>query len=125
MLVLSVEEVALMLTGMGVLPDSVDEGADHVEGWVEHMRAGELACGRMIPDSLPASSRVGASRPEGTLMLALSVEEVALLLADMESLPASEPDARRRVEAWVEQMRALEIPCGRTIDRAPAELGEL
>ena len=127
MLVLSVEEISEMLTGMGTLPDSEDEATEHVEGWVAHMRAGNFPCGLTIPDGLPASSRVGESRPQGALVLVLSVDEVTLLLLDLGSLPGSERDARQLTEAWVEQMRALEIPCGRTIDdHIPAELeGEL
>jgi hypothetical protein len=126
MLVLSVEEISEMLTGMSSLPGSMSDAAGQVEGWVEHMRAGDLPCGRTIPDSVPASSRVGASPPHG-LILVLSIEEVALALTELGPLPASEHDAHQRVEAWVEQTRAFEVPCGRTLDAeliAP-ELGDL
>jgi hypothetical protein len=125
MLVLNVAEVSEMLTSWASLPDSMEEATEYIEGWVEHMRAGGFRCGRTILDGLPASTVVGASQPGEGRMLVLSIEEVALMVGDYSIPLASEREARRWIEDWVERMRALEIPCGRTIEDAPAELGEL
>jgi len=126
MLVLTVAEVAEMLTSWASLPDSMEEATEYIGSWIEHMRAGGFPCGRTIPDGLPASTRASASEANEGLVLVLSVEEIALMVGDYAIPLASEREARRWVEDWVEQMRALEIPCGRTIDEGvPAELGEL
>ncbi len=115
MIVLTVDEIALMLTGMGSLPDDVEEALHHVEDWIEHMRAGDIQCGRTIPDSMPGSVRVRDWAEPGKT-LALTVGEVAVLLPDLGTLPSSEREGRQRIEAWVADLRNNEIPSGRTIN---------
>lgn len=50
-IVLTIDEIVEMLGSWGALPEDSQEARESVEGYVEHMHAGDFPCGRMIDTS--------------------------------------------------------------------------